>query len=72
LSELRDIPYTISFVIKKRIQIDNLNQLPKEKRPPEWMIWDKPPEQIEEWIDKVFNRKKEETAEVVIMEHEIE
>jgi len=36
------------------------------------MIWDKPPEQIEEWIDKVFNRKKEETAEVVIMEHEIE
>ena len=72
LTELRDIPYTISFVIKKRLQIDNLNQLPKEKRPPEWMIWDSPPEQIEEWIDKVFNRKKQEPTEVIIMESEIE
>ena len=73
ISELRDIPYTISFVIKKRLQIDNLNQLPTEKRPPEWMVWDSAPEDIEEWIDKVFDKSKEPpTTEVYITESEID
>ena len=66
------MPYTISFVIKKRLQLDGLNQLPKEKRPPEWMVWDSPPEEIEVWLDKVYGKKKEQTAELIITESEIE
>jgi hypothetical protein len=72
ISELRDIPYTIAFVIKKRQQIDNLNQLPDDKRPPEWMIWDSPPEEIEEWLDRVSGKKPPDTIELEITESEIE
>jgi type II secretory pathway component PulL len=54
------------------MQLDNLNQLPKEKRPPEWMIWDSPPEEIEKWLDRVYDKKKENTTEVFITESEIE
>lgn len=73
IKELRDTPYTISYVIKKRQQIDNLSQIPKEKRPPEHMVWDSPPEKIEEWLDKVFKRKSEQhTTTVEILESEIE
>lgn len=55
------------------MQIDNLNQLPKDKRPPEWMIWDKPPEDIEEWLDKVYGtNKRDDIIELEILENEIE
>lgn len=57
---LSDIPHTISYVIRKRVQIDNLNELPKEKRPPELMIWDGTYSDIEEWLDKVYGRKQKE------------
>ena len=53
-----DLPYTISFVIRKRMQIDSWMELPKEKRPPE-SIWDKPRE-LEEWFDRVFGDKQTE------------
>lgn len=59
IKELADIPYTISFVIRKRQQIDNLNELPKEKRPTEDIIWNGTPEEMEEWLDKVFDHKKD-------------
>jgi hypothetical protein len=36
------------------------------------MVWDSPPEEIEAWLDKVFKTKKEQTAEIVITESEIE
>ena len=62
---LIDIPHTLSFVIRKRIQIDNLNELPKEKRPPELMIWDGTSKDIENWYDKVFNRKKKPSDEKI-------
>lgn len=55
---LPDIPYTISFIIRKRQQIDSLNELPEDKRPPEKMIWDGDPEEIDEFIDRVFNKKE--------------
>jgi hypothetical protein len=32
-------------------------ELPKEKRPPEIMIWWGTPEEIEGWIERVFNSK---------------
>ena len=54
------------------MQIDNLNQLPQDKRPPEWMIWDNSPEKIEEWIDKVYDKKDPDILELEIVENEIE
>ncbi|MFH1290662.1 MAG: hypothetical protein ABIH92_04610 [Nanoarchaeota archaeon] len=53
-----DLPYTISFVIRKRMQIDGWMELPKDKRPPE-SIWDKPRD-IEEWFDRVYGDKQTE------------
>ncbi len=58
IKELADIPYTISFIIRKRQQIDNLSELPKDKKPPEDLIWNGEPEELEEWLDRVFDSKK--------------
>ena len=54
---MSELPYTLSFLVKKRMQIDSWMELPKEKRPPE-SIWDKPDE-IEEWFDRVFGDNKQ-------------
>jgi hypothetical protein len=51
------MPYTISFIIRKRKQLDNLSELPKEKRPPEYIIWDRGGDEIDRWIDRVYNNK---------------
>ncbi len=59
IEKLTDVPYTISYLIRKRQQIDNLGELSKEKRPPDSIVWDGTPEELDEWLDKVF--KKEET-----------
>ena len=72
VKELSDLPYTISFVIKKRQQIDSLRELPKEKQPTDEMIWDGTTEEIEEWLDKVFNRKEKETVDFNIDVSDIE
>ena len=71
IKSLEDIPYTISFVIKKRIQIDNFNELEKSKRPPEMMIWDGTGDEIEDWLDRVFKRKPDDKIELVISEADI-
>jgi hypothetical protein len=70
LTTLSEVPYTISFVIRKRQQLDNLNELPKEKRPPESMIWYSTPEAIDDWIERVFDKKAKHTTELVIKEIE--
>lgn len=72
IKELNDIPYTITYVIRKRMQIDNLNELPEEKRPPELMIWDGTQEELQSWIDRVVRGKESKTAEIVIPDYEIE
>ena len=76
IKELHDLPFTISFVIRKRMQIDNLNELPKEKRPTEKMIWEGTSEDIESWIERVFDHgKKTKTkteVEFIIKDDEIE
>jgi len=59
VQELTDLPYTISFVIRKRQQVDNFYELPKEKRPPDKMIWDGDSDELEEWLDRVFSGSKE-------------
>jgi len=55
-----DLPYTITYIIRKRRQLDSFAELPQEKRPPEHIIWSHDPTALERWFDKVFKRKKEE------------
>lgn len=59
LKTLADTPYTISYVIRKRQQLDNLNELPKEKRPPDQIIFEGTSEDLDDWLDRVFNKKEE-------------
>lgn len=73
IKELTSVPFTISFVIRKRQQIDNLNELPKEKRPPEYMIWYGTTEEIDKWLDVALNNKNPlEDSYIYINEDEIE
>jgi len=59
----RELPYTISYVIRKRQQIDSLNELPKEKRPPDEVLWHPRSKRLEDWLDNVLpsSKKKKET-----------
>lgn len=72
IKELADLPYTISFVVRKRQQIDNLSELPKDKKPPESMIWDGSPEEMEEWLEKVFDNKHQKDVTFSINPKEVE
>jgi hypothetical protein len=58
IKHLPQVPYTISFVIRKMQQIDNLNELPKEKRPPDDILWDGTSDDLDEWLEKVLGDKK--------------
>lgn len=49
------------------MQVDSINELPKEKRPPEMMIWDGTYDDIEEWLDKVFDRKKKKDYDIELV-----
>jgi hypothetical protein len=55
VKDLSMLPFTISFVIRKLQQIDNLNELPKEKRPNDEIIWDGTSEEMDEWLDRVLS-----------------
>jgi len=52
-----ELPWTISYVVRKRAQLDSFAELPKEKRPPDKMIWDGSVEDIEDWFERVFGKK---------------
>ena len=71
LTKLDEVPYTIGYVIRKRQQIDNFNEIPKEKRPPEDMIWDSTSDDIEDWFDRVYKREgNNESQEIIITDIE--
>ena len=70
VKELKDIPYTLSYVIRKREQIDSFNELSKEKRPPLRLIWDAPVEELEEWLENVMDTKQD--SGITIFEDDIE
>jgi len=74
LTSAVDIPHTISYYIRKCAQIISFNDLPSEKRPPEYM-WDSP-SMTNEWFDVVFNRKKTDDRpdgiSVIISDEEFE
>lgn len=67
---LPDLPYTISYVIRKRQQIDSYNDLPKDRRPPEKMIFDGTIEELEDFLDKVLKRKENRSVELDLSEIE--
>jgi len=72
VKHLRDLPYTLSYVVRKRMQIDNLNELPEEKRPTDELIWEKSPEELDSWLDRVIKNGKQETATLVIKDSDVE
>lgn len=67
LPEPAELPWTIAYCIRKREQVLSYGELPKEKRPPETMIWWGSPEDIENWFDRVMGRKSKE-QEVVMLD----
>lgn len=71
IKNIEDIPYTISFTIRKNIQVDALSELPKDKRPTDRMIWDGNPEELEDWLDRIYDSKRPNTIEFDINESEI-
>jgi len=62
IKSLSDTPHTISYVIRKRQQIDSLSELGKEKMPTNEIIWDGSPEDLEEWIERVLDSKHKSTV----------
>ena len=54
-----ELPWTIAYVIRKRAQIDSFNEISKEKRPPDNIIWHGTSEEIDIWFDKVLRHKGE-------------
>jgi hypothetical protein len=63
---LLDIPYTVSFVMRKRIQIDSMNELPKEKRPPDKILWDGTSEEMDRWFEDVFGEASSTAKTITI------
>lgn len=72
VEELSQLPYTISYVVRKMQQIDNFNELPKEKRPPTDMIWDGTSDELDEWLDRVLGGPKKPQHEVELLIDDIE
>lgn len=56
LTDVTEIPHTVSYFIRKCAQILSFNDLPLEKRPPEYM-WDSS-NMLDDWFDTVFNREE--------------
>jgi hypothetical protein len=69
LMGINDYPYTISYVIRKALQIESFNELPKKKRPPE-NIWDNGAE-LELWIENL-SAGEDNTVDLIIPDWEIE
>lgn len=66
------LPWTISYVIRKRLQIDSYSELPKEKRPPDDLIWYGSSSDIDEWFDKVTKNKHKADEDFVFVINEDE
>lgn len=54
------------------MQIDNLAEIEKGKRPPEDMIWDGSSDELEDWIERVVLGNTKPTLDFVIREDEID
>lgn len=72
ITSLAELPYTISYAIRKRQQIDSYNELEESKRPPDSLIWDGTPEEIESWLDSVLKNKNKRQDEFTFYPDEVE
>lgn len=54
------------------MQVDNFNELPEEKRPPDSILWWGTLEEIEKWIDVAISGKKENNGKFFISYDEVE
>lgn len=50
--------------------MDNLNELEKEKRPPDEMLWNGTSEDLDEWLSAVFKQKPDDGIKLVAREIE--
>lgn len=41
------------------MQVDNLSELPRDKQPPDDILWEGDSEELDEWLDSVFSAKKD-------------
>lgn len=62
----------MTYIIRKRIQIDSYDQLDEEKRPPENMIWEEDSDTLNSWLRRVLSGKQETRSKIVIRDDEIE
>lgn len=55
------------------MQIDGLNELPKDKRPPDYILWNNNSDLLDNWIDKVlYDKNPEPESKVMLPLNEIE
>ena len=52
--------------MRKKIQVDNLSELPKEKRPPIKMMWEGTPEEIDTFLERVYGKNEDTTTDILI------
>jgi hypothetical protein len=65
------LPYTFSYLIRKRMQIDSwMENLPKKHRPPE-SIWDDAGE-LEEWFERIYSEEAQTEFNIDWNENEVE
>lgn len=70
LTNADDLPHTISFAINYREKINQLQGLPKDKRPPK-NLWDKP-FKLEKFLDEAFSIKGEGKKQDKFVEFDLE
>lgn len=63
-----DYPFTVASVMRMRENIDSYMELPKDKRPPEDIWFDA--DELEDWFDRVFDKKRPTEFELLIDEVE--
>jgi hypothetical protein len=47
-------------------QLDSLHELPKEKRPPDKILWDGTSDELDEWLEKVLDKKVQTSVDIEI------
>jgi hypothetical protein len=52
------------------MQVDGLNELPKDKRPTDFIIWDGSSDDIDRWLDRVYRNKEEASFDIELGEIE--
>ncbi len=54
------------------MQIDNLSELPKNKRPTDQILWDGTSEELDSWLERVFSNNGKEDLNTNIIIDDIE